>query len=110
MATLSLKGFLTSVLPIEEVGDNKTKIQKVYIMVPGYVNQFQEKIGNDEIWELKVIGENVNKLNLAVGDFDKKKVAVNCFINSRMFYKKEDISKKEPIFNIEAVLSTIEFL
>lgn len=110
MASLALKGFLTSVLSVQEVGENKTKIQKVYLKVPAYTDDFGEKRGSDEVWELKVIGDNVAKLNLSVGSFDNKKASVKLFLNSRMFHKKEDTEKKEPIFNIEAVLYQIEFL
>ncbi len=110
MAQLQLKGFFTEICPIEEIGEKKTKIQKVIFRVPGYRDDFGDQKSADELWQLIVIGNNIDKLNLLAMDIEKPKASIKVFLNGRTWYKKEDLNKTEPNYSIEAVLYEVEHL
>jgi hypothetical protein len=51
-----LKGFLQEVGPLEEFGVNKTLKQRITLFVPGWVNEFGEKKGKDNQWDIDIFG------------------------------------------------------
>lgn len=59
---------------------NTIKVQKIMFIVPGYVDGYGEKKGEDEPWVMDVIGTDIEKFNLTK-DHEGKKVQI-------MFYMK----------------------
>lgn len=80
-----LKGFLQSVGPLEEVGANKTIKQRISVFVPGWINEFGEKKGKDQQWDIDIFGaEAIDRHNVQdrlVGS----KVEVEVYISSTYY-------------------------
>lgn len=102
MAKIELKGMFVSVNPAIVVGENKTLVQKVIFKVPAYTDQFGEKKGKDELWEIQVIGDNVEKHNLTT-DLEDKKAILDVFINSKYITTGEGSATRD-MYIINAVL------
>lgn len=108
MATLQLKGkFLVCGTP-EELGEKRTLVQKVHLMVPGYVDGFGDKKGQDEVWELSVMGDNVAKLGLS-NEKEGKKAIVKIFLNSNTVPAAKTTVNRE-MYIINAVLHSYELV
>jgi hypothetical protein len=105
MAKVELKGFLLRVSNVETVGEKQTQKQSILMKIPGYVNQFQEKVGEDEIWQIDLFNKAIDKFNLHTRH-QGKKVKASVFINSRPWESKD--GKKGYILN--ANLGSLEFL
>jgi hypothetical protein len=104
MAKIFLKGVVTEVTGIETVGANNTQRQSVMLFVPGYTDQFGDKKGIDEHWQLKMLGERIGKLNVlptAVG----QKAECTVYISSRSYTKDDNTA-----YFIEAGLAEIKLL
>src|ERR1700688_2731288 len=82
MAVLTLKGIVSGVGNIQEIGDKKTKVQFLYLHVAAFPNEFGEKKGEDNDWCLKAIGKVVDDFNLSAIP-EGQKVEVKCYIDSR---------------------------
>lgn len=106
MAKLELKGFVLTVRQPETVGEKNTPKQQVIFRVPGYTDQFGDKVGQDEEWPLDIIGDNVAKLNLST-DSEGKKAKVTIYISGQKFIKKLDSTEGHMI---NARLHLIDFI
>lgn len=85
---IELKGFVNQVGPIETVGANNTKKQQVIFFVPGYTDQFGDKVGRDEFWPLDVMGEKIQKLNITSNSVGQKAIAT-VYVSGNSFEKKD---------------------
>jgi hypothetical protein len=104
MAKCELKGKIMVVTPTETVGQNNLKKQLVYLNVPAYRDSFGEVKGNDEIWELAALGDNIDKLGITTASEGVLGTAT-VFINSNTV-KSKDTGKDMYILN--AVLYKFE--
>jgi hypothetical protein len=110
MAKVELKGRIESVGKIEMLGENNTRVQQVVVMVPGYVDGFGDKKGKDEYWQLAVMGDNIEKFDIGNKNTDSRKAKITAFINSKVWYKKEDTDKLEPQYSMYGVLADVEHI
>jgi hypothetical protein len=89
MAKIELRGIVKEVTEIENVGkDGTTRKQSLILFVPGFVNDFQEKIGDDEEWKLDLFNKRIDTLALNNNLIDKK-VVCTVYVNSD-FVKMDD--------------------
>lgn len=108
MAKLQLKGILGSVSAVYEVGTEKKILKQSFtLLVPGYVDQFGDKKGNDEWWKIDIIGQDaIDKFRLPQSENLGKKAICDLWINSSYVEAKND---KPEMFFIQAVLSGLTF-
>lgn len=110
MAKFVMKGFFENVGPIEVVGDKNTRVQNVYFMIPGYVDQFGDKVGTDEYWEIGVMDKKIDEFDLVNKISDSRKAEITIFVNSRVWYAKEDAEKVKPNYRLYAILSDVKHI
>ncbi|MDB4919827.1 hypothetical protein [Mucilaginibacter sp.] len=102
MAKLELKGIVTDVFPVETVGQNQTRKQSLILTVPGYVDEYGDKKGEDELWRLDAIGDKIDALNMPAANGKKAKISV--FINSKKISKADG----SPMYIINVNINKIE--
>lgn len=96
----NFKGLIHSSEGLKQ-SEKGTKYIKFNVLVPGYVDQFGEKRGKDQVYPITAIAEKTEHLvNLGVND----KVDVKVFINSDEFIDKNGITQ----YGIKFVLSEIK--
>lgn len=87
---IQIKGFVKSVGPvISKTAADRSKFhyeQSILILIPGYVDQFGDKKGEDEIWEFKIFNDAIDKHNLHA-TIEGRKAVVDGYLNSRAFKK-----------------------
>lgn len=89
MAKIELRGIVKEVTEIENVGkDGTTKKQSLILFVPGYVDQFGDKKGEDEDWCLDIFNKKIESLALNDNLLDKR-VVCTVYVSSR-FVKMDD--------------------
>lgn len=106
MPKITLKGTFISVTPARKVGETGKEIfiQDLIFKVPGYVDSFGDKKGQDEYWQIQIIGEdNVRKHNLSI-DLETQKATLNVWINSKYLPGTQE-NKKPDMYIINAVLA-----
>lgn len=106
MARLKLRGKFVAISEPKEMGQNKTMVQNVHLLVPGYVDEFGDKKGNDEVWEFSVIGDNISKLALSES-LILKKADVKIYLNSNTLPKTET---RPELYIINCVLASYELI
>jgi len=86
---ITIKGFVQAVTPVlTKLNGNTTfRIQSLIIMIPGYQNEFGEKVGKDETWQVDITNDQIEKHNLSAKNIDGKKIEVNAYLNSRTYKK-----------------------
>ncbi|WP_353183542.1 hypothetical protein [Parapedobacter lycopersici] len=90
MAKIILKGIVKRVLPVEFYGNDRSgRRQSVILFVPGYVDQFGEKKGQDEEWQLDLYNDKIEKMSLNT-NLHEKKVEATVYLNSKKFQRKDD--------------------
>ncbi|RQO65103.1 hypothetical protein DBR40_24850 [Pedobacter sp. KBW01] len=89
MAKIELKGYILTVNQPETVGEKNTAKQTIIFKVPGYVDGFGDKKGQDEEWPLDILGDNVSKLNMT-RDHQGKKAKCIVYVNGQKFTRKTD--------------------
>lgn len=104
---IELKGFVKEVLPIQTVGANNTKKQTLVFFVPGYTDNFGEKIGRDEFWPLDVMGDKIDKLNLSDATHARQKAIATVYVSGNAFDKSDGTGKG---YAINANLGEIKIL
>ncbi|MGJ1296525.1 hypothetical protein ACR777_20100 [Sphingobacterium spiritivorum] len=90
MAQLTLKGIVKEVSSVEEYGkeSKKGRRQSFILFIPGFVDDFGEKRGSDEEWQIDIFNDNIEKYGLNTNTIDKK-VEVDVYISGRSYEKKE---------------------
>lgn len=93
MATTTFRGIVKKVF-IENYGEvsNPGKRQTLIILVPGYVDQYGEKRGADEMYEINQFNESINKNPISADDIDRK-IEVEVYLKGREFDKKDGSGK-----------------
>jgi hypothetical protein len=86
MAKLELKGVFTEVGAVRTVGEKETRIQDLMFLVPAYRDGYGEVKGDDEVWNVQVMGKRIDDLKLDA-TFVGKKAKLTCFANSKTFTK-----------------------
>lgn len=108
MAKIELKGTVIAVMPVQTVGDKGTKKQNFVFQVPGYVDGFGDKKGEDEMWSIDVVGEDrIKKFNLT-DDLERRKATIQVYINSNLIPKRAktpQAPERAEMFIINAVLA-----
>ena len=110
MAKIEMKGFFEAVEKEEVFGEKKTRVQKVIFMVPGYTDQFGDKKSDNEYWEISVMGDKIDALDLNNKITDSRKAKVFCFVNSKIWFKKEDTAQTDPQYSAYVVLHEVEHI
>lgn len=83
MATkVELKGKILVVNPTITVGVNNLKKQVIHLHMTGEQNEFGDAKGPDQIWEINVLGEHIEKVSLTKQDEGKLGTAT-VFLNSK---------------------------
>jgi hypothetical protein len=68
MAKVEVRGYFHEIGEVTEVGEKKTKLQKVIFMVFGYQDRTRGIMDEDEPWVLDVLGKTVDELKLGMKD------------------------------------------
>lgn len=83
MAKIELRGIVKEVTKVEHIGaGGQTRKQSLILFVPGYVDQFGEKRGEDEEWSLDIFNNKIEQFALNDNLIDKKVVCI-VYVNSR---------------------------
>ena len=106
MAKIELKGYILKVNSPEIVGEKNTAKQTIIFKVPGYVDEFGDKKGQDEEWPLDVMGDNVTKLSLT-SSHQGKRAKATVYVNGQKYIRKSDSTEG---WIINARLHTIEVI
>jgi hypothetical protein len=101
MAKTELKGKIITVSEIEMVGEKNTPKQTVIFMVPPFTNGFGETIGNEQLWQLTIIGKTVEKLKFAAYTHEFMMGTATVYLESREVKAKET---GDPMYIISANL------
>lgn len=105
MPKIQLNGFIEEVSDIEYVGQNNLSKQAIILMVPGYTDEYGEKKGKDEHYQISLLGDSVDKFNIHPRHVGSK-VKTEVYIKSSRYTNKE--GKVGYIVNIN--LASIEFI
>lgn len=105
MAKITLKGIIHEVGNIEYVGEKEYPKQFIIIFVPEYVDEYGEKKGKDEHWQVTLFGNNVDKFNIQPRNLNAK-VKVDLYLKS-MKYEGRD---GKIGYMINADLASIEYV
>ena len=109
MARIELKGQFLAVEPVQQVGSKGTLKQVVIFETPAYRDEYGEVKGEDEQWELSVMGDTIAKLGLA-GNSVGRKAKVTVYVNSKRYEQKDEITGNIKIFYpVNLVLNKVEF-
>lgn len=103
MATTTLKGIVREIKPIETYGTNGRR-QTLVLFVPGYINEYQEKITKDEIWGIDLFNKKIDDENLNSNCISKK-AEVEVWLSGTEFDKKDGSGK---MYAISARLKSIK--
>lgn len=103
MARLLLEGEIIEVLPVTEVGENKTKKQSVIVKVPGFKDDWSGREGRAEFWQMDALGDKIEQLKLSK-DLEGKTGIFKCFINSNLVITKD----KTNIYPVNVALASFE--
>lgn len=105
MATTTLKGIVKEVKPIEYYGEgNQGRRQTLVLFVPGYVNQYNEKLSQDEIWGIDIFNKKIEEFGLNSNCLSKK-ADVEVYLSGKEFDKKDGTGK---MYAISARLKSIK--
>ena len=105
MATTTLKGIVKEVKSVEYYGEgNQGRRQTLVLFVPGYVNQYQEKLSQDEVWGIDLFNKKIEEFGLNANCLSKK-AEVEVYLSGKEFYKKDGSGK---MYAISARLKSIK--
>lgn len=105
MATTTLKGIVKEVKPVEYYGEgNQGRRQTLVLFVPGYVNQYQEKLSQDEVWGIDLFNKKIEEFGLNANCLSKK-AEVEVYLSGKEFDKKDGSGK---MYAISARLKSIK--
>lgn len=86
MAKIELKGTIIIVQEPEQIGTNGLTKISVIFKVPGFVDGYGDKVGEDEKWKLDILGERINNLKPSK-DWEGKKAKATVFLSSKEVVK-----------------------
>jgi len=86
MSKIIKKGIIKKVSTVEKVGINGTEKQTCILYVPARTNEFDEVIGEADIFELSVIGKRVTEISLNA-QMVERKAEVEFWLNGRQYDK-----------------------
>lgn len=109
MAQVTVRGYLTQVGPVLEVGENKTKKQEIVVMIPARKDEFGVEYpgAKAQQWQIISLGESTVKNPVGLDMVDKK-VEVNVYVEGYLFAPSD--TTKEPFFTREFKLASIKIL
>jgi len=109
---VTFKGIVKKGHQLEQYGN--TKVLRIEVMEPGRVNEFGDKIGNDQTHLINVLNKNIEKLpaNMVEAaqtndvEIDQGgKAELVCYVNSRTFEH-----EGRQVFRTELSLADITFI
>jgi hypothetical protein len=107
---VTFKAIVTSVSEVRTT-DNGTKVASIYAMIPGYTNEFGEKVGKDEVFEIRMLNKLIEtyEKELFGKNFKdeqvKPKCMFTCYLNSQ-----PNESNGKVWYNLNLTLSKMELL
>lgn len=110
MAKIELKGFIDAIGKEETFGEKNTRVQKIVFKVPPYTDEYGDTKGKPEYWEISVMGDKIDTLDLNNKITDSRKAKLKCFVNSKVWYKLEDTGQVHPQYSAYVVLHEIEHI
>lgn len=109
MARIELKGTFLAVEPVQTVGEKGTLKQVVIFETPAYRDEYGDIKGQDEQWELVVMGDSIAKIGIA-GNVVGRKAKVTVYVNSKRMELTDEKTKKVKIFYpVNLILNKVEF-
>lgn len=85
MATTTIRGIVKEVSEIENYSETGRR-QTLVLFVPGYVNEYQEKIGKDEVWGIDIFNKRIEHFALKANCLSKK-AEVEVYLSGREWEK-----------------------
>jgi len=87
---IEIKALVEKINPAYTKSGNgkETLVQTIILKVPGYVDQFGDKKGDDEYFEATLFNDKIKKLNLDPYELEGAKVKAKCFLNSNYYKEK----------------------
>lgn len=108
MAKVELKGFFEKIEKEKNVGARGVRLQNVLFRIPGYDDGFGKK-SDDELWQLTVFGDRIDKFDLAEKAAVNPKAILEVYINSKTWYKEGDPADEEHAqYSLYAVLAGVK--
>lgn len=101
MATTTIRGIVKEITAIENYSDTGRR-QTLVVFVPGYVNEYQEKIGKDETWGVDIFNKRIEHFGLNSNCLNKK-AEIEVYLGGREWEKD---GKKG--YSISATLKSIK--
>ena len=88
MAKIQLEGFVVDVGTVQYVGVNNTPKQNIIFKVPGYVDRFTGKQGQDDFWNITLMGTAIDKFNIHERHISLRAKA-EVYVNSREYTSRD---------------------
>lgn len=105
MATTNLKGIVKDVLPVEFYGDGNTgRRQTLVLFIPGYVDNYGVKKGQDELWGIDIYNKKIDEFGLN-SNCVSKRADIEVYVSGKEFDKKDGSGKW---YGISATLKSIK--
>lgn len=89
MSKITKKGIIKKVSTIEKIGVDGTEKQTAILYVPARTNEFNEVVGQADMFELTVIGKKVKEINLNA-QMVERKAEVEFWLNGRQFDRQDN--------------------
>ena len=108
---IKLKALVQSVSE-KKTTEKNTEYVKILVMVPGYKDDWGDKVGEDEFYEVAAFGKQVDLVpkeligNEIDPDKGQLKVVLDCYLNSR----KTETEDKKVFYNLNLSLAKWEIL
>lgn len=106
MAKTTIKGKVTAVGPVTQVGEKQTDIQYIIVFTPGYHDGFA-KVGRDNNWCLQALGKKVKELQMTEVLVDKI-VMVSCFLDSQ--YVEPKLEGQDGFYSVNLNIESFEVI
>ena len=108
MARIELKGKITAVAPVQEVGEKKTLIQRVLFETPPYRDEYGDEKGETQHWQLDVLGDQIAKLGIANNAIGRN-AKLTVYVDSRKVILEPGTKNEKTIYPVSLKIGKVEF-
>lgn len=108
MARIELKGKITAVAPVQEVGEKKTLKQVVIFETPPYRDEYGDEKGVTQEWQLEVLGDQIGKLGIANNAIGRN-AKVTVYVDSKKVTLSPGTALEKTIYAVSLKIGKVEF-
>ena len=108
MARIELKGTFKAVMPVQTVGEKGTLKQTILFETPAYRDEYGAQKGNDEVWQLEVLGDQIAKLGIASNSIGRK-AKLLIYLNSNTVVLNAGTKDEKTIYPVNLKIGKVEY-